>query len=920
MAKKICILIILAVPLISWSCKTLENKGVIGANLPQKTIISREEEDMEKKVREWEEYMRFEDDANFSIYALLKLTEDYLGAKESLHKKKMEEYESNMDLYNKGQTKSLPQPPKQDYASFISRFKKLKERFRYEKGGDAVYYVLGYVLSEEGELNEASKIFEELTKDYPESEYALEVNFRLGEMYFDTGQIGEAAEAYGRILKFPNSVFFEKALYKLGWIYFKLEDLRKAVDTFATILDKKWGEEAESRLAEEASSCIVLLISRSGNIDQAIDYFESRGVKVYTPIILERLANVFAEQMKYESAIKVLAHVIEAFPQAPSRPFTMEKLADIYDQIGNERKAVDLRWELINIHNPGTDWYARYCTGDCGKVDRLISTTVMDVSKKIHMKGKKGEDGYDIRNAIKGYQLFLSFYPKAPEENEVNVLLAEAFFDAKMYPEAIKEYEKVAQLFPQGADRGEIAYSMLLAYEILLLNEKDIRTVDSAKEVLDKYEGDLRECGKLNSSVYKLSDMCAEVGMYDRARGSLAPLMNGDDAVAANYKIAELFIKENKLSAAEEIISKLLDKHTSPEVKEELAEIRYKMAEERLNSKKTKDAMAMFSKVLDTFPGSRVGEAALIRMGQIHIKDRDIKGLKNVSDRLFKIYPASSGAVGLLVEGGKKIEKYDPDGAVYLYESAASISRDSNDSNKLIIAAAKLAEANGDCKKAEGLFLKYLEAPHSYEEEAEAGLGLAHCQIAQGKREEGYRNLNKVMSLDGIAVENLAKARLILASDNQETYMAVKIVQPFEETLKEKTSLLEASLKDYSQIAKYAIPELQPEVFFRMGRILENYRDSILQAEKPKDMSKQESEEYNFLLEERAYPYEEQAVKAYEKSVQSGRKSGVFDEWFNKSLGRLAELKPAIYKRDKSGNAMETVIIDPAPASFGGGL
>lgn len=925
---KFIILLIVAIPLSS--CQTMDKSRVVPseakAPLPKVTPLSAEEEEViQKKIESWEEYMQFEGETDFSPYTLLRLTEDYLEAKEVLHKKKTEEYELNLELYNRGEIKTLPELPVYDYSHIISRFRILKDRFQYGKGGDAIHYILGYALYEEGKLDEASKVFEEFIKDYPESEYRMEVNFRLGETYFETGQMGEAIEAYNRITPFPDSIFYEKAVYKLGWIYYKMENFKKTIDIFVTLLDRKWGEDyAQSGVGEEAVYCIALSMNRFTNLNQATQYFESKGFKVYTPVVLTRLADLFVEQEKYDQAVSVLKRLTETFPEIPSRPFTCDKLAALYEQMGDDEKAASTRWELINAHNPQTAWYRKNCADNCGKVDELVSKTLANISKKQHIQGKKEDNINYINNAIKGYRLLLSSYPNSPGLKEVNLLLAEALFDARMYPDAIREYEKTAQLYQQGAERGEIAYTMLLAYEILSLEARDEKgtITEPARQTVDTYRGDLTECGKLDNAHYKLANIYAQTGSYDKARETISPMLKGKNPVPAYQKTAELFLKENNLPAAEETFSKLLERSGDPNIKEELARIRYKVAEEQTDNGKYKEAAAMFGKAFDTSPGSKIGEASLLKIGAIHIRTRNFNELKNVAVRIAKAYPASVGAVALLVEGGSRVEKEEPLEAVSLYESAATITSNTNDTKKLVLAAGILAEESENYKKARELFIRYIAvAAPAGDEEADLRLRLAHCQLILEEKEKGFENLNKVAASEGkVSDRFVAKARLMLTKNKQGAYLGVKLTQPFEETLKKKTLLLEGLLKDYSQIVKYKVYELQPEIFFQMGSILENFKDSILQSEKPTDITKQELEEYSFLLEEKSYPYEEQAVKAYEKSLQAGRKQNLFNDWVDKSVKRLADLKPALYKRELGEKTVDILLIEPDPATFGGDL
>ena len=60
-------------------------------------------------------------------------------------------------------------------------------------------------------------------------------------------------------------------------------------------------------------------------------------------------------------------------------------------------------------------------------------------------------------------------------------------------------------------------------------------------------------------------------------------------------------------------------------------------------------------------------------------------------------------------------------------------------------------------------------------------------------------------------------------------------------------------------------------------------------------------EEYNFLLEEQAYPYEEKAIGIHEGNVRKTVEEGIYNIWVRKSYERLSSLSPAKYKREEAG-------------------
>ena len=75
----------------------------------------------------------------------------------------------------------------------------------------------------------------------------------------------------------------------------------------------------------------------------------------------------------------------------------------------------------------------------------------------------------------------------------------------------------------------------------------------------------------------------------------------------------------------------------------------------------------------------------------------------------------------------------------------------------------------------------------------------------------------------------------------------------------------------------------------------------------PPELGPLELEQYEILLEEQAYPFEEQAIALHEANVARTR-DAVYDEWVVASFDRLAELMPGRYARMEEGERVVDLI------------
>ena len=83
----------------------------------------------------------------------------------------------------------------------------------------------------------------------------------------------------------------------------------------------------------------------------------------------------------------------------------------------------------------------------------------------------------------------------------------------------------------------------------------------------------------------------------------------------------------------------------------------------------------------------------------------------------------------------------------------------------------------------------------------------------------------------------------------------------------------------------------------QIGSIYRTLARDILKSERPAGLSELELEQYNILLEEQAYPFEEQAMDIYRINIQKVAQ-GQYDKWIEQTYEVLAEMNPTEFKRD----------------------
>jgi cellulose synthase operon protein C len=141
-----------------------------------------------------------------------------------------------------------------------------------------------------------------------------------------------------------------------------------------------------------------------------------------------------------------------------------------------------------------------------------------------------------------------------------------------------------------------------------------------------------------------------------------------------------------------------------------------------------------------------------------------------------------------------------------------------------------------------------------------------------------------------------ARSALVLAEVTYELFATVNLVQPFERSLQLKQQRMDAAMKSLGALVDYQVGEVTAAATFYMAEVYYGFNRSLMESERPKDMPAAQLQDYELALEENAFPFEEKAIGVHEKNLELMR-SGIYNDWIEKSLAKLARLMPARYAK-----------------------
>jgi hypothetical protein len=252
------------------------------------------------------------------------------------------------------------------------------------------------------------------------------------------------------------------------------------------------------------------------------------------------------------------------------------------------------------------------------------------------------------------------------------------------------------------------------------------------------------------------------------------------------------------------------------------------------------------------------------------------------------------------------LEKGQWQGAATELEAMAAASKDSKQAADMLWQAAELhqkddtAESRSAARKD---YEKYLALnQHELASGLEARYRLAVIAKQEGNAARELALMKEIQSAEQSAPGEHtdrtrflgATAALALAEPIAESYRKVALVEPLKKNLKLKKARMEDTLKAYAVATGYGVADISTEATFKIASTYRDFGKALLASERPAKLSKAEREQYDVLLEEQAFPFEEKAIDIHE--VNAARSSaGIYDSWVQQSFAALTELKPARY-------------------------
>ena len=831
-----------------------------------------------------------------------------------------------------------------DYKAAIARYEEYLKEHPKDPGNDRVLYQLARALEQGGQLEAANKMLDRLVAEYPKTQHHDEAQFRRGEILFAMRDYAKAEQAFTAVMKGDSgNPFQERALYMHGWSLFKQGRLEDALPSFFAVLDRKpalRGNEtdladiqsltrADRELVEDTFRVMSISLQNLQGPASIPPYITSDERKGYEFRVYQQLGELYIKQDRVKDAADTFSAFVKQQPLHAQAPQLQARVIEIYQASGFATLALDAKKDYVSRY--GIDSEFRKANPEGWERARpLVKTHLTELARHHHALAQKSKASADYQEAVRWYRAYISSFPEDPDTAQNNFLLAELLFEDKQLFDAANEYEKVAYGYPAHAKSADAGYSALLAYSGMEkaapaaeLPKLQRTSVDSALRFAKAFPSDTRTGSVLTNASEKLftlrDERAPEVAQMVL---KLEPPAAPEQRRVAWTVIAHSAFDSGHFADAEkgyrEVIALTPEKDPKRnELVERVAAAVYKQGEQARAAGNLREAVTHFDRVATVAPNSsiRVNAQYDAAAALIALKDWD------AATPALEDFRRRNPNHPLAAEVGPKLalaymEKGQGAQAAVEFERLASTAKDPKLAQSSLWQAAELYEKAGSRTAAAKAYERYVKQyPESLETGVEVRWRLSRMAKADGdaKRELALMKEIQQADLSGGARRTDrtrylgATATLALAEPAADAYRKVALVEPLAKNLKLKKAKMEEALRAYAAAANYGVADITTAATYHTAALYQDFGKAMLTSERPKKLKKAELEQYNVMLEEQAFPFEEKAMELHEVNVKRAA-SGIYDKWVQESFKSLAALRPVRYgKLERSEGVIDAI-------------
>jgi TolA-binding protein len=394
-------------------------------------------------------------------------------------------YEQQMELFRSGKLVEMPVEPPQPVIYHAASMQEFNSALRLADVGSptaaAAHYSLAWCFNDFGKFDSALAHMEIVAAEHPKSPFAPQAFMYVGEYMFDKGSLSKAIQNYQSVMKYPESEWFDEALYKLAWSQYRLSNPEKAISSFLALVDLGGAKGGKSLLEKESMDYVAISFSEADltgekGLERAVAFAKKLGDPDRGSQILHRLARVYKDQGRYELSKKTYRTLLKMNPAFRNMPGVENEFLATLERDLPPEEANKLKIDFWKKYNRKSPWaVAQTDIETVIKADSLAEKQLYDATIGFHQLALQKNDTVAYARALDVYTDFIRAYPKSQRASECHYNLAEIEFSLGDYRKAAEDYIAVSRRYPDSKLRETAAWNAIVASQNQLRKEDVIR-------------------------------------------------------------------------------------------------------------------------------------------------------------------------------------------------------------------------------------------------------------------------------------------------------------------------------------------------------------------------------------------------------------------------------------------------------------
>lgn len=730
----------------------------------------------------------------------LRLAELFLEKANIVDRRKQDDFDKKLREFQAGKSKIKPVLDVADAKEYNKKSIQLYEWFlkdfpKDSKVSQALFF-LGYNNYELGKNDLGSKFYDQLTTQFPKSQYAGEAHFAIGEGLFEKEKWGDAYKEYAFLIKESKHNLHTIAMYKAAWCLFRVGKTEEAIKYLDYIIRSSrvarqggptTGRKiSNARLESESTKDLVVFFADIGDTKRAINYFRAINSKDSKDAI-EKLAYYYSNKGNNIASRDVFKYLISQDTNSKkSFEFQYQIVQNYFFAKNSPEFKLELYKWIIN-YNSKSEWHNANKNDESfiKKSILLREQTLRNYILQQHQAAQNSHAAFSRQTADEGYKLYFQEFKDLPQVGDMHFFYGELLYDMDQFGEAAVQYSAVANDFPNNQYAERASQNILLAIEKSLPKDEDLQK--RVGNSIEPIQMDVKVSRFITTAIWYLQKFPkAERAPEIKFRiGRLSYLSNNFEPAEKQFKeivkmypktkfseysanlLLDIYSLKNDYVGLEKIGAELLSDPTisnakiGADIRAVLEKSSFKRGQNFEMEKKYQDSAEQFQAFAAQYPKSDLMGIALFNAA-INF-DRSGKNKEAIANYKKLLDTNSPSVIKLKPKAKRLLAKLQQDSGSFsesgkLYSELARENPSDPLYDNFLFNAALMLEITGKTSEAIAGYRHYMKVSKNKNENTAIYFKIANMQRLAMRNREAVESYSNYIELPGAPIENKIEA------------------------------------------------------------------------------------------------------------------------------------------------------------------